>query len=34
MIDYVVSQIRNFFNGNNGNTVAFWPEADVATRRD
>ncbi len=31
MIDYVVSQIRNFFNGN---TVAFWPVADLATRRD
>ncbi len=31
MIDYVVSQIRNFFNGN---TVAFWPAADLATRRD
>ena len=30
MIDYVVSQIRNFFNGN---TVAFWPVADLATRR-
>ena len=31
MIGYVVSQIRNFFNGN---TVAFWPVADLATRRD
>ena len=31
MIDYVVSQIRNFFNGN---TVAFWPVADLATHRD
>jgi dTDP-4-amino-4,6-dideoxygalactose transaminase len=31
MIDYVVSQIRNFFNGN---TVAFRPVADLATRRD
>jgi dTDP-4-amino-4,6-dideoxygalactose transaminase len=31
MIDYVVSQIRNFFNGN---TVAFWPVAGLATRRD
>jgi len=31
MIDYVVSHIRNFFNGN---TVAFWPVADLATRRD
>jgi dTDP-4-amino-4,6-dideoxygalactose transaminase len=31
MIDYVVSQIRNFFNGN---TVPFWPVADLATRRD
>jgi dTDP-4-amino-4,6-dideoxygalactose transaminase len=31
MIDYVVSQIRNFFNGN---TVVFWPVADLATRRD
>jgi dTDP-4-amino-4,6-dideoxygalactose transaminase len=34
MIDYVVSQIRNFFNGNNGNTVAFSSVADLATRRD
>jgi dTDP-4-amino-4,6-dideoxygalactose transaminase len=31
MIDYVVSQIRNFFNGN---TVAFLPVADLAARRD
>jgi dTDP-4-amino-4,6-dideoxygalactose transaminase len=30
MIDYVVSQIRNFFNGN---TVPFRPVADLATRR-
>ena len=34
MIDYVVSQIRNFFNGNNGITVAFSSVADLATRRE
>jgi dTDP-4-amino-4,6-dideoxygalactose transaminase len=30
MIDYVVSQIRNFFSGN---TVAFWPVVELAAPR-